>query len=852
MADDRIILLKDSDIISESMHKINYNFKLLENDSKVNDYRWQQYVSSVENKIDGLKSAADERDNTISRNIDGLQDLIDSMATKEDLQNQINNAIKNADDELRDFVSHVVGQQISETYGDYATTSQLREELGKLKYVSSAAFDVYKAQAAESMASASRIVANSKFAEEDGYLVLKNGEKSTYDSVDDYWRSMSPSDKAKIDPQGKGLDDPAVMEAFLNHCETKFKTVYSELTAIRQIVGAGEANVEIMAAIEKNGQNIAAAIFAEANKDGSSIKLRADRVQLSAETLGLTADDILINSEHRLGLVAGTFIISGDNLSVDAKGNVKVTGDITANNFTTSTGKTFMGSDGILHADGAEINGNITANKFIANWSNDVNENGVTGTLAKQTVIDGQSFNIGVRGMLNIGSNQSFDTSKNALYIKIVNTLPNTGENYNSAFGPMLYGVPMLCMKYDGVEYMLSPATWFRPSGTSSDTSNMRFVFRYYAYPFTVNLKTNQCISIAQGGVKKYLFRPEKSDISATNPFVKIGKADTVYQFEVLDWGGSTGQYDSTKANMLGLSPSLLSKTTNPVEGVYTLASALGTTGQKYTGSGGVQTTITQPNKNDMDNYTLSQDYSLGVLIRESYILNDYGLSLTDVVEKYGIRNAASLMLNLIKDGGSIYGYQIWESTFSGFGKFDCTLSQGYGTPDLDQNLPFSGSGQVNSSYNADISFYPICEITNNGKTHSDGTSKVFVRYSLELNGYYDLMGSSGAPRVKANPADPDNHTAIDFRVSSFNLKLEFDSILELNSSYSSYKPNLGIEGSIKTYVSDLLKNYSFDNINNNHHNDFYKYIKLTGEIRGYNTTNESVVIVNLLDNYNS
>ena len=104
MADDRIILLKDSDIISESMHKINYNFKLLENDSKVNDYRWQQYVSSVENKIDGLKSAADERDNTISRNIDGLQDLIDSMATKEDLQNQINNAIKNADDELRDFV----------------------------------------------------------------------------------------------------------------------------------------------------------------------------------------------------------------------------------------------------------------------------------------------------------------------------------------------------------------------------------------------------------------------------------------------------------------------------------------------------------------------------------------------------------------------------------------------------------------------------------------------------------------------------------------------------------------------------------------------------------------------------
>ena len=100
MADDRIILLKDSDIISESMHKINYNFKLLENDSKVNDYRWQQYVSSVENKIDSLKSAADERDNTISRNIDGLQDLIDSMATKEDLQNQINNAIKNADDEL--------------------------------------------------------------------------------------------------------------------------------------------------------------------------------------------------------------------------------------------------------------------------------------------------------------------------------------------------------------------------------------------------------------------------------------------------------------------------------------------------------------------------------------------------------------------------------------------------------------------------------------------------------------------------------------------------------------------------------------------------------------------------------
>lgn len=842
MADDRIILLKDSDIISESMHKINYNFKLLDHDSKVNDYRWQQYVSSVENKIDSLKSAADERDNTISRNIDGLQDLIDSMATKEDIQNQINKAIKNADDELRDFVDHVVGQQISQAYGDYATTSQLREELGKLDYVRSSAFDLYKSDAAASMASASRIVANSKFAEEDGYLVLKNGDKSTYDSVDDYWRSMSASDKAKIDPQGKGLDDPTVMEAFLNHCETKFKTVYSELTAIRQIVGAGEANVEIMAAIEKNGQNIAAAIFAEANKDGSSIKLRADRVQLSADTLGLTADDILIDAEHRLGLVAGTFIISGDNLSVDSKGNVKVTGDITANKFSTSTGKTFMGSDGILHADGAVINGDITANKFIANWSNDVNENGVTGTLAKQTVIDGQSFNIGVRGMLNIGSNQSFDTSKNALYIKIVNTLPNTGDNYNSEFGPMLYGVPMLCMKYDGVEYMLSPATWFRPSGTSSDTSNMRFMQRYSAYPFTVNLISGQYILAVQSGVKKYLFRPEKSDISVTNPFVKIGKAETVYQFEVLDWGGSTGQYDSAKAQMLKSSPALLNSSN---EGVYTLTSALGTTGQKYTGSGGVQTTITSANKNDMDNYTLSQNYSLGVLIRENYVGNDYALSLTDVEEKYGIRNAASLMLNLIKSGGSIYEYGIWKCSFNGVGQTSCNLFR-YTGVDLEQNLPFSGSGQLNSSYDADISFYPICEITNKGTTHSDGTSKVFVRYSLELKGAYNLMDVS----VTVDPND-NHYESINFRVSDFELKLEFDSILELNTSYSSYKPNLGIEGSIRTYVSDLLKNYSFDNINNNNHADFYKYIKLTGEIRGYKN-NGTAVIVNLNDKYNS
>ena len=122
---DRIILLKDSDILSESMHKINYNFKLLENDTAVNDYRWQQYVNSIDKKIDGLKNATDSRENALARNLDSLQDLIDSMATKEDIQNQINHALQNANDELRGFISTAVGQQVSKAYGTFATTSQL-------------------------------------------------------------------------------------------------------------------------------------------------------------------------------------------------------------------------------------------------------------------------------------------------------------------------------------------------------------------------------------------------------------------------------------------------------------------------------------------------------------------------------------------------------------------------------------------------------------------------------------------------------------------------------------------------------------------------------------------------------
>lgn len=892
---DRIILLKDSDMISESMKTINYNFKLLENDSAVNEYKWQQYVKSVDRKIGELKSSTDSRENAIAQNLEDIQDLIDSMATREDIQNQINNAIKNADAELQEFLDGVVGQQISHQLGTYATTSYVDGQIGSLDYVRSSAFDDFKSDASRRIASANRIVANSSFAEnEEGYLVYKNDTVSPYKKIEEYWDDLNQQERTQIDPQGKGLSDPEVLEAFITLCETKFKTISSELSSIRQSVGPGEASVDIMAAVQDKttGKQIAAAIFAHANEDGSDILLYADKIQIEANhKLLFHADDLLMSADHRLALVGGQFTVSSDNFTVTKEGditlnNANLNGKIVAQEFRTPSGNTYMGNDGVLHATNAVIDGQIKANQFGAETSIKVNktvrinesDHNVKGTLKKTTLIDGQSFNIGVSGKLSNTENGTFDTKNNSLYIKIVDLLPNSGNSRNEDFGQYLYGVPVLCMRYAGTEYMLSPATWFNPNANSTaNLSNMRFLDRYSAthctynsdFRSTQNTLTTSGLSLGDGVTTTvYLFRNDKT-YTGNKSLVTFGINEMVYQFEVLTWLDTTEMsLADQKALLKGGSKPLLDNNDN---GVYTLRdTCIGSNGAKYCGQGGVQTAINVDNRNDMIKYLPKENYSLGIQFEINDMYDPGYSSSSSLPDTNGIDHIMEMLWNCLRsDPATTYGKDItgkmntWQTKAFGNGgglTHNCSILLGSTTTDatnINKHLPFAtdclDDGNINyKGYDYKVKYYPICDITNYGKVHANGTKQVIANCELYVYGVYSNNGFGLKLHYDDNPNS--DHTVaietgqgqwevpdIDFTLDRIDLKLEFSAVLTFeNGIYTNYTPlNIDTYDNIKDRVVEFLKTYPFNQkVAITNHDTYYNFIKLSGTITGSGARN--------------
>ena len=141
-------------------------------------------------------------------------------------------------------------------------------------------------------------------------------------------------------------------------------------------------------------------------------------------------------------------------------------------------GKTRIGSDGVLYASGADIDGNIRAKEFVAeneetmNIESDIIDPAAySGTITKTTIIDGSTFSIMANGAIYDDGGGSYNIN-NGIYIKIVDDLLNDVQN-SVIEDEHLIGVPVLCMRYKGVEYVLSPASWKINAATSADITNM-------------------------------------------------------------------------------------------------------------------------------------------------------------------------------------------------------------------------------------------------------------------------------------------------------------------------------------------------------------------------------------------
>lgn len=451
-----IIPLKESDIISQSVNTINQNFYTIRDNYDIANFKWEQYSKKITDEIEKLKRHCDKSNIDISRSVDSLNTRIDNITDLNDIQTQINNAIMNANLELTGFISDLAGQQVANAMGGYVKTSSLDNKLKG--YVASSAFETYKSDAKNRTASSSLIVANSKFAtiKDKGvdYLIKSDGAISQYKTIEEYWEKEAKSSYPD-------LSDADTLNNFIGDCETKFKTVSTELANISAKVGQGSAQVDIIAAVEgEGGEQIVGAIITKANNSGSSVSLNADKINLDAN--------------HKLTLNSGTFEINSSNFTLNDKGlTLSVNG-----------GKTRIDANGILHAQGADIQGAITADKFESektdNYTVSVDGNNYSGAITKKTLMNSNEFCIESIGKFSPkdGIGSDIDVTGNKLYIKIMDKLPNANEAIKDADGKIvsyLYGVPVLCMMYNNVEYQLSPASWFMPSSGDNPT-DMYFI----------------------------------------------------------------------------------------------------------------------------------------------------------------------------------------------------------------------------------------------------------------------------------------------------------------------------------------------------------------------------------------
>ena len=406
---DTITKIQPSDLISDSMVKINRNFEIISNRDDVTESKLNEWAKNIENKLADIRNENGIISNTLLNNVQKLENKIDNVTNLDGIAKEVQNIVNNASTDVEKLINDKAGEAISSRLGDYVKTSTLNKTLGG--YVSSTAFDTYKSDSSKSSAQSSRIVANSKFLKlpngDIDCLVRISGEITEFKSVEDYFKSLSASEKTDIlgdktfDSDDEALEDPGVIAKLIEVCEQTFKTVISEMSVISQSVGPGNVENTIIATVRdgETGKDITASIFTKANKDGSKIALNADK--------------ILIDSKHALTVKSGgniniqsggKFQVASNNFNIDEKGNVSVKGEIEAKSLK------ITGSDGSMVdiSDEAKL-ANFVKGHQDDKWLKDALNNGTTtidgGLVLSNAILTKDSDDNITAGM--IGSNNT-------------------------------------------------------------------------------------------------------------------------------------------------------------------------------------------------------------------------------------------------------------------------------------------------------------------------------------------------------------------------------------------------------------------------------------------------------------
>lgn len=319
---DNIVLLNPTDIISESMEKINYNFNIIKTNEDVTDYKLSQFSKSYKSDLKELRDLILDKELGINRNIGALNERLTDIPGLDNIQNAINAAISGAQGNLEDFIIHTAGQQITNALAPYAKTS----DIINADYVTSAAFNMYKSNAEQKTASMSLIVANATFYKDsDGKLVYKDGTSSSYSTIEAYYKDLATEDREYVDGSSdfeNKLQDPDVIYRLTQLCEKRvFKLVSTELASISTAVEDGVSSTAIVNAVKgtpgaENDGDIVAAIFMDANaRTGqSSMTLNANNFKINSDNFKVNVDGdhkVVVKGE----LEATKLTINGCNLA---------------------------------------------------------------------------------------------------------------------------------------------------------------------------------------------------------------------------------------------------------------------------------------------------------------------------------------------------------------------------------------------------------------------------------------------------------------------------------------------------------------------------------------------------------
>lgn len=809
---DTIIHLKPSDIISESMDTINYNFDVLANQYDIYDYRLSQLMKELEGKINNNKTLTDEQIAILTNTVDQIDTTGGGeIITSDDVQTLVDNAIRNANEAVSDMIRVTAGEQIRAALGGYAKTSEIKD-----KYVASTAFTSYTANADAREATVNMFAANSVFyKDQNGYLYDNDNTRLNYTNVKDLFNNgLSSSDKAKIDPEGKGLSDPDVVRRFIEYCEIHLKTVTTEVAGITAHTEEGSANVDIIANVVNDpndlaGKNLTAAIFVRANREeGSSIVLNADRIKL--------------DSSHRLDMNTGTFTITGDNFSVDEDGFVTANGiDFTAENaqigpmsYNKSDGNIYFGisqntwisDDGTLHAKNADIEQNVVAEQFMAEstYTHEIKDGSTieySGEITQTTTIMGDLFQIEASGdFINPSdSSDQRNVDGNKLFITILDRISNKDDNGDiviTGAGDYLYGVPALCMKYGNKLYTISPVSWTELNKSTIQT-NMRWLQQDNVFNYSIRNTFNSSNS-------NYYILLQNVRIPGSSTYIKYQDvymfADTKYGTFIQDSSYTPSPYtyilkiyeDTDKEDLLtqyGLKQNLISaKAVDPIYVGYS------------------ESTKTEINSNTCNIFAgyVTKDSSFHIKMSKSYNVSGT-LNDSKIINMYNW-----IKSQFIRNNGENY----WKTGYNGYqgSEYNSIIT---GLESNKYNLPFeSGSSTYNITHPSaylNIEYYPNVYVNSNGEYERREINKMLVKCQLVVSARYELKTSTQY-NMLSEVSISGNIIPVQFDPSEVRITLNFDMVMDSDT----YKYSAGsYDTTILPEIEEYLRYMDFNQIQN-------------------------------------